>query len=62
MKDKTVIVIAHRLNTMVGADRIIVLKEGKNYETGDHDHLLKQQGWYAKMYKEQKKACNWSIK
>ncbi|MGF6906392.1 ABC transporter ATP-binding protein [Fusobacterium sp. PH5-44] len=62
MKNKTVIVIAHRLNTIINADNIIVLDKGIIKEQGNHKKLLKLGGWYANMIEEQEKACNWSIK
>lgn len=61
MKDKTVIVIAHRLNTIIGADQILVLDEGIICERGNHKELLAQNGWYARMISEQTKAREWSI-
>lgn len=61
MKDKTVIVIAHRLNTIIGADQILVLDKGRIREQGNHEQLLAQNGWYARMIAEQAKARNWSI-
>lgn len=51
MQGKTVITIAHRLNTIFQADQIIVLDEGKIIERGNHDELIKKNGLYAKMVK-----------
>lgn len=62
MKDKTVIVIAHRLNTIINADKIIVLdKGGKINEMGTHSELLQQNGWYAAMHASQIKATDFCI-
>lgn len=61
MKDKTVFVIAHRLGTIVNADNILVLDKGIIKEHGNHQKLLKQNGWYAKMYEEQRKAQDWKV-
>ncbi|HCB02210.1 MAG TPA: hypothetical protein DEP19_07490 [Anaerolineae bacterium] len=54
MQGKTVITIAHRLNTIFQADQIIVLDEGNVIEQGTHAELIKQNGLYAKMVKVQK--------
>jgi ABC-type multidrug transport system fused ATPase/permease subunit len=50
MKRRTSIVIAHRLSTIKHADRIIVLREGKIIEEGNHQTLLAQGGHYAELY------------
>ncbi|MCH4167926.1 MAG: ABC transporter ATP-binding protein/permease [Streptococcaceae bacterium] len=62
MRDKTVVVIAHRLNTIINADQIVVLDEGKIRERGNHQTLLANNDWYAQMYREQEKARNWTVK
>lgn len=50
MKNRTTIVIAHRLSTVEHADRIIVLSEGRIVEEGSHQQLLQQEGAYAELY------------
>ena len=49
MKGRTTIVIAHRLSTVVNADKIIVLDEGKVVESGTHKQLLSKKGKYAEL-------------
>ena len=53
MKDRTTLVIAHRLSTVEKADRIIVLDAGRVVESGTHDELLQQGGRYAALYRMQ---------
>jgi subfamily B ATP-binding cassette protein MsbA len=53
MKGRTTLVVAHRLSTIVGADRIHVLNEGRIAESGTHDSLLKARGMYARLYQLQ---------
>ena len=50
LKDRTSIVVAHRLSTIKNADRIIVLREGEIIEEGNHEALLKKGGHYAELY------------
>ncbi len=53
IKDKTVIIIAHRMRTIVDADNIVVLKDGKIAESGSSQDLLAKNGIFAGMYKAQ---------
>jgi ATP-binding cassette subfamily B protein len=53
MKNRTSLIIAHRLSTIRDADVIIVLKNGKIAEAGNHDTLLLQGGEYHKLYENQ---------
>ena len=53
MKNKTSIVIAHRLSTIKNSDKIIVLDSGKIVESGNHDELIKKDGYYSKLIKLQ---------
>lgn len=62
MKDKTVLVIAHRLNTIRNADNILVLEKGKIKEEGNHDKLMKKHGWYYGICQEQEKAKEWKVR
>lgn len=59
--NKTVIVIAHRLNTIKDADQIIVLNNGKIEEAGDHNQLIKNKKRYYDMYNEMERAKEWVI-
>ena len=58
---KTVIVIAHRLRTVAGADKIIVLDKGKLVEEGTHAELMKQEGLYHRLYHIQQESLGWSV-
>lgn len=60
-RDKTVIVIAHRLRSIVGADQIIVLDDGRIAQTGRHKELLNQPGIYQRLWQEQQKAGSWRM-
>ncbi len=53
MKGRTSFVIAHRLSTIKNADLILVLKDGDVIESGNHDELMKQNGFYADLYNSQ---------
>ena len=58
IKDKTVMVIAHRMRTVAGADKIVVLSDGKVVETGTPDELMKKDGIFAHMSKLQTQGQN----
>ena len=60
-KDKTVIMIAHRLSTVTNADQLYVLKDGKIAESGTHERLLKTDGIYSHMWSEYNKSVNWQV-
>ncbi len=60
-KDRTVIMIAHRLSTVIGADKIIVLDNGKVAEEGTHTELVQAGGLYARMWNEYNQAVKWRI-
>ena len=57
-KGRTTIVIAHRLHTIMHADRIIVVEAGKVVETGEHEELLHQNGRYASFFRLQQRDTN----
>ena len=61
IKDKTVMVIAHRMRTVAGADKIVVLSDGKVVETGTPDELMKKDGIFAHMSKLQTQGQNWNL-
>ena len=55
------LVIAHRMRTVAGADKIVVLSEGTVAEEGAPETLLKQNGLYARMVKLQTESQNWKL-
>ena len=60
-KDKTVIIIAHRLKTVRNADQILVLSDGSIVQRGTHAELLQQKGLYADFIHERKEAIGWKL-
>lgn len=58
---KTVLMIAHRLSTVVGADLIAVLDDGRVAEQGTHRELLEEGGLYARMWADYNRAAQWKI-
>lgn len=60
-KDKTVVMIAHRLFTVTDADCICVLKDGRIAESGRHEELLKKDGIYTHMWDSYNRSVNWKV-
>ena len=60
-KNKTLIMIAHRLSTVVNADKIFVMDDGKCTESGTHEELMEQNGLYAKMFDEYTRSIEWKV-
>lgn len=58
---KTVLVIAHRMRTVMGADHVVVLSEGRVAEEGSPDELLEAEGIFARMARLQGQAANWKM-
>lgn len=61
IENKTVMIIAHRMRTVAGADQIVVLSEGTVAEQGSSDMLLQKNGIYARMVKLQTQSQNWAM-
>ncbi len=61
-KEKTVIMIAHRLKTVRHADQIFVIDKGIIAEQGNHDQLVKKKGIYARFIDSREKAVSWKLK
>ena len=53
MQDRTTIIVTHRLSLVRDCDRILVIDEGRVIESGRHEQLIEQNGWYARMYRLQ---------
>ncbi len=61
IQNKTVLLIAHRMRTVAGADKVVVLSDGTAMEQGSPDVLMKKKGIYSHMVKLQTESQNWSI-
>ena len=60
-KNKTTLMIAHRLSTVVDADKILVIDKGRIVEEGKHADLIGMNGYYKKLWDEYQKSVNWKI-
>ena len=60
-KEKTVIMIAHRLKTVQNADQILVIDRGKVVQCGKHDELMLEEGIYRNFVRSREKAASWKI-
>jgi ATP-binding cassette subfamily B protein len=61
VKNKTVVIIAHRLHTIQAADKIVVIDKGRVIEEGKHDDLLKNRGLYKSLWDEQQRVKGWKF-
>lgn len=61
VKDKTVLMIAHRLSSIKNVDLILVMQDGKIVETGSHEELLNKKGVYSSMWKEYQTSISWKV-
>lgn len=60
-KNKTVLMIAHRLSTVKNADRILVFKDGRIAEAGTHEELLSRNGIYSEMWRDYQTSVSWKV-
>ena len=60
-ENRTVIMIAHRLSSVTGVDRICVLKDGQIVQSGKHEALVEENGVYAHMWQEFNKSVSWKV-
>ena len=61
-RNKTVIMIAHRLSTVKNVDMIYVVDKGKIVEQGNHDDLVESKGLYSRMWDEFNQSIQWKVK
>ena len=60
-KNRTVIMIAHRLSTVAGADCIYVLKDGRIEESGKYKDLINNGGMFSKMWNDYRRSVDWKV-
>lgn len=61
VQNKTVLIIAHKLRSIVECDRIVVLKEGRLEEIGTHEELMRRGGLYHRLYSLQNESLEWTV-
>ena len=61
IEHKTVLIIAHKLRSVVDCDKIVVLDEGELVEEGTHKALMTEEGLYHRLYKLQSESLAWKI-
>ena len=61
IRNKTVLIIAHRMRTVAGADRIVVLENGRTVQQGSPAELMEQDGLYRHMVQIQKESADWTV-
>ena len=61
-KEKTIIMIAHRLKTVRNADQIVVIDKGRIVQQGTHNQLMKQEGIYKRFVDSREKAVSWNLR
>ena len=61
-KGKTVIMIAHRLSTVINADKIFVINNGEIAESGSSEELINSNGFFSGMWKNYQTSVNWKVK
>lgn len=62
IENKTVLIIAHKLRSIVDCDKIVVLKEGRLSESGTHKELMEREGLYHRLYSLQNDSMAWTVK
>ena len=62
IRGKTVLIIAHRLHTVLGADKIVVLDSGRIESQGTHDELLKSSPVYQRLWAAAKLSIEWEVR
>ena len=60
-KNKTLIMIAHRLSTVINANKIFVMDDGKCIESGNHEELMDKNGLYKHMFDEYTRSVEWKV-
>ena len=61
IRNKTVLIIAHRMRTVAGADKIVVLENGKTVQQGSPAELMEQDGLYRHMVRIQQESADWTL-